>query len=87
MKIKTENVNHPSHYNQNGVETIDVIKAMLGYEGTQSWLVGTIIKYLSRYQYKNGLEDLQKAKWYLDYLINMYKGKDSDISGNDIRTE
>lgn len=63
-----DNVNHPSHYTQGKFETIEVIKDITS--DFNSYLVGNIIKYVSRYKYKNGLEDLKKAKWYLEKLIN-----------------
>ena len=53
-------VNHPPHYNKSGIETID---------GFESYLQGNILKYLWRYPYKNGVEDLKKAQWYLSKLI------------------
>ena len=61
-----EMVNHPAHYNKGGIEVIDIIEAFgLGFS------VGNCIKYLLRSQYKNNkLEDLKKAKWYLDREIN-----------------
>ena len=58
----------PPHYNQAGIECIDAIRAATG-DGYQYYLQGNIIKYLWRYRYKNGIEDLNKAKWYLDKLI------------------
>ena len=63
-------VNHPPHYNQRGIECIDAIEAAtdLGFE---YYLQGNIIKYMWRYKYKNGVEDLNKAKWYLDKLIEI----------------
>ena len=61
-------VNNPPHYNQAGVECIDAIRAATD-EGYQYYLQGNIIKYLWRYRYKNGVQDLEKAKWYLDKLI------------------
>jgi len=61
-------VNSPPHYNQAGIECIDAIRAATG-DGYQYYLQGNIIKYLWRYRYKNGIEDLNKAKWYLDKLI------------------
>lgn len=66
-----DNVNHPEHYiSKNGIETIDVIQAftedLSGIEATDT---GNIIKYISRWKKKNGLEDLKKARWYLDHLI------------------
>jgi len=63
-------VNHPPHYNQHGVECIDAIRATTG-DNFKDYLKGNIIKYLWRFDYKgNPIEDLQKAKWYLDKLIN-----------------
>lgn len=63
-------VNHPPHYNQHGVECIDAIKATTG-DNFKDYLKGNIIKYLWRFDYKGKpIEDLQKARWYLDKLIN-----------------
>ena len=61
-------VNSPPHYNQAGVECIDAIRAATD-EGYQYYLQGNIIKYLWRYRYKNGVQDLEKAQWYLGKLI------------------
>jgi len=61
-------VNQPPHYNQAGIECIEAIRAATG-EGYEFYLQGNILKYLWRYKYKNGLEDLKKARWYLDKLI------------------
>lgn len=61
-------VNSPPHYNQAGIECIDAIRAATG-DGFQYYLQGNIMKYLWRYRYKNGIEDLKKARWYLDALI------------------
>ena len=61
-------VNHPPHYNKSGIECIDAIKAMTD-DGFQFYLQGNIMKYLWRYRYKNGVEDLKKAEWYLSKLI------------------
>ena len=61
-------VNHPKHYNQSGIECIDAIKAATG-DGFEVYLQGNILKYLWRYRYKNGAEDLKKAEWYLRKLI------------------
>lgn len=61
-------VNHPSHYTQGKVEAIDTIKNIVGID-FEGYLVGTITKYLIRYNYKNGIEDLKKAQWYLNKLI------------------
>ena len=61
-------VNSPPHYNENGIETIDAIRAMTD-DGYEYYLQGNIMKYLWRYRYKNGVEDLKKAEWYLSKLI------------------
>lgn len=65
-------VNHPSHYqSESGLEVIDVIKAftsnLTGIEATDT---GNVLKYMCRWKNKNGVEDLKKAKWYLEHLIN-----------------
>ena len=61
-------VNSPPHYNQAGIECIDAIRAATG-DGYEYYLQGNIIKYLWRYRYKNGVQDLEKAQWYLEKLI------------------
>jgi hypothetical protein len=61
-------VNSPPHYNQAGIECLDAIRAATN-EGYEFYLQGNIIKYLWRYRYKNGVEDLNKAKFYLERLI------------------
>ena len=63
-------VNSPPHYNKAGVECIDAIQAATE-DGFEYYLQGNILKYLWRYRYKNGVEDLEKAKWYLEKLINI----------------
>ena len=67
-------VNSPAHYNKAGIETIDAIQAMTG-DGFKFYLQGNIMKYLWRYMYKNGVEDLKKAEWYLKKLIKQYDDK------------
>ena len=69
-KRKNDMVNHPPHYNKAGIECIDAIGAMTG-EGFRPYLQGNIMKYLWRYRYKNGIEDLRKAEWYLTKLIKI----------------
>ncbi len=69
-KGKDDMVNHPPHYNKSGIETIEAIKAMTD-DGFEYYLQGNIMKYLWRYRYKNGVEDLKKAQWYLSELIDV----------------
>jgi len=66
--VKTDMINSPPHYNQAGIECIDAIRAATE-DGYEYYLQGNIIKYLWRYRYKNGVQDLEKAKWYLEKLI------------------
>lgn len=62
-------VNHPAHYTQGGIECIEALKAALGFEGFKAYCRGNIIKYLWRTEHKNKVQDLKKARWYLDRLI------------------
>ena len=64
-----DNVNHPSHYTSGSIECIDALKAQLGPEGFRNYCHGNISKYVWRYKFKNGVEDLKKAAWYLQCLI------------------
>jgi|9_EtaG_2_1085328.scaffolds.fasta_scaffold00341_10 hypothetical protein len=75
-ELVSDMVNHPPHYNQTGIECIDAIKACTE-DGFQFYLQGNILKYLWRYRYKNGLEDLKKAKWYLSELIKAIETNDN----------
>ena len=58
------NVNHPKHYTNGKIEPIDFING-----NNMDYLEGNIIKYISRYKFKNGVEDLEKARFYLNMLI------------------
>ena len=72
-----DNVNNPAHYNQAGIECLDAIAAATG-DGYEYYLQGNIIKYLWRYRYKNGIEDLKKAQFYLDRLVKEKEGTDNE---------
>jgi len=63
-------VDRPPHYNASSLECIDAIEAIAG-DGFEYYLQGNILKYLWRYRYKNGKEDLKKAQWYLNKLIEV----------------
>lgn len=66
----TENDNiNPSHYIFGGIETIEYLKAKLTPAEYRGFLKGNVLKYVSREAEKNGEEDLKKAQWYLDKLI------------------
>ena len=69
------NVDHPNHYqSESGLEVIDVIKAFTSeLSGEEAFCIGNAIKYVCRYSKKNGVEDLEKAKWYIDRAISVRK--------------
>ena len=63
-------VNHPQHYTQGGIECIDALKAAtVGKRGIEAVCVANVIKYLWRYEKKNGIEDIRKAKFYIERLL------------------
>ena len=64
-----DEVNHPDHYTQGGIECIDCIRASMSAEGFQDYCKGNVIKYIHRWRFKGGVQDLKKAKVYLDWLI------------------
>ena len=66
-----DSVNKPSHYQgKNGMEAIEVVRNFIGnLSGISAFYWGNAIKYLLRFQGKNGLEDLKKARKNLDWLI------------------
>lgn len=65
-----DNIN-PSHYIFGGIETIEYLKAKMTADEFRGFLKGNVLKYVSREAEKNGVEDLKKAKWYLDKLIEV----------------
>lgn len=78
-------VNHPEHYNQGGIECIDAIKAAtVGKTGIQAFCVGNAIKYLWRFEEKNGLQDVEKAKCYIERLVQELKEPSEDDEEIDI---
>jgi hypothetical protein len=71
FNIPTEDVvNHPSHYTAGRIECIDALEsATTGLQGIEAVCTANAIKYLWRWKHKNGVQDLKKAKWYIDKLI------------------
>lgn len=89
QSVKNDPIN-PNHYKHlpNGLETIDIIQAWTeGLEGLEAVCTANTIKYISRWKYKNGLEDLKKAKWYLDKLITVEEPPVVTDEQNDFRTK
>jgi hypothetical protein len=77
-------VSHPSHYiSETGLETIDVIEAFtFDLKGIEAVDTAQVIKYICRWKNKNGLQDLEKAQWYLTHLIEHVKKlqKENELS-------
>lgn len=69
MTQEVDMVNRPPHYTQGGVECIDAIRAATSeLNGFEGFCTGNAIKYLWRWKLKNGVEDLEKAAWYMERL-------------------
>jgi hypothetical protein len=67
--VQQDQVNHPPHYTDGGIECIEAIEAQLTTEEYQGYLRGNCVKYLWRWRHKGGKTDLAKAQWYLDRLL------------------
>lgn len=72
-------VNHPPHYiSESGLETIDVIKAFTAdLEGIEAVCTANVLKYICRWKHKNGIQDIEKAIWYAQYLVDYLKEKEN----------
>lgn len=80
----TDMVNHPPHYTKGGIECLDAIRASMTDDEYKGYLKGNIIKYLWRYEWKNGLEDLKKAQFYQNRLIELVQAE--KIRGDSMHT-
>lgn len=68
--VEGDLINHPAHYCRNGIECIDVIEAATAdLAGSEAVCTANAMKYLFRWKQKGGVQDLKKARWYLDRLI------------------
>lgn len=76
--LNPDNVNHPKHYElPGGIECFDVLLATQGRANVQAFCICNAIKYLFRHMRKNGLEDVKKARWYLDKFIELEEQKEA----------
>lgn len=75
-------VSHPSHYqSKSGLEVIDVIKAFTeDLKGIEAVDTANAIKYICRWKNKNGIQDLEKAIWYIQHLIDVLKTNKNSIN-------
>lgn len=70
LAVAADMVNHPSHYTAGGIECIDALAAATaGLEGIEAVCTANAIKYLWRWKKKGGMEDLRKARWYINRLL------------------
>lgn len=67
--MSEEDVVYPSHYTQGSIECIDAIYSALGHEGFRAYCKGNVLKYIWREQFKNGTEDLAKARQYIEFIL------------------
>ena len=75
----TDMVNHPQHYTQGSIECIDALKAAtVGKHGIEAVCVANVIKYCWRYEEKNGIEDVRKAKFYIERLLKELEESQQD---------
>lgn len=73
-----DNVNHPVHYETGKFECIDVMVETQGKEAVKAYCLCAAFKYLYRHNRKNGLEDIKKARWYLDKYVELEEGEADD---------
>lgn len=73
-----ERVNHPPHYCQGGIECIDAMEAAATPDEFRGYLKLAVFKYLWRTNHKGGVEDLKKARWYLNKLIELIEQESTD---------
>lgn len=71
------NAINPAHYQKGGVQCIEAIEASMSKEAFKGFLKGNCIKYIYRYENKNGAEDLRKAEWYLLRLIALREDEET----------
>lgn len=66
-------INHPTHYNQGNLECIQAMEEAFGVDAVAAFCKCNAFKYLWRADHKNGVEDLEKARWYLNKLLDISK--------------
>ena len=68
---KNNSIDHPVHYNTDGIECIDAMRITQGVEAVKDFCILNAFKYLWRYRHKNGTEDVKKAIWYLNKYVEL----------------
>lgn len=80
--MSKDNVNHPSHYTFGKIEVIDYIRDKMPTSQFCGYCMGNVLKYVSRHKHKGGLEDLKKARVYLDWMIEAMEKDINDIQAD-----
>lgn len=75
--MKPDNVSHPAHYTFGDIEVIDYIRDKLTPTEFQGYCEGNVLKYVSRWRHKGGVEDLKKAWTYLGWMIDSAEGEET----------
>ena len=74
-----DTVNHPKHYTQGKIECIDAIESAVSeLSGLDAVCTANVIKYVWRWKHKNGSQDLRKAQWYLNKLIDLQEAQNGN---------
>jgi len=80
MDSSYDNVSRPIHYNKGSIECLDAIEASMSPEAFRGHLKGCVLKYVWRYESKNGVEDLRKANFYLSRLIKNLESTEAELA-------
>ena len=78
-EVVHDNVNHPKHYSESSLECIDIMIIAFGADAVSMNCCINCFKYLFRYESKNGIEDLNKARWYLNKCWEIYLDYEIDL--------
>lgn len=78
MNNAIDMVNNPPHYTSGKFECIEVMEDALGKEAVMNFCICNAFKYIFRHKKKNGVEDVQKAKWYLNKYIELEENTTSE---------
>ena len=69
---KIDNVNHPTHYEAStSIECIEAMELIFDWYDVQTFCLCNAFKYIWRHKHKNGLEDLDKAQWYINHAVQL----------------
>ena len=78
MVMEYDNVNHPAHYNTGKYESIDVMVETQGVDAVKNFCICNAFKYIYRHRFKNGVEDIKKAIWYLNKYVELEESNETN---------